>query len=63
LNKLLHNLAQNLNTLQKKLPTSQYELDFKCPYAEGLKDINLSILVSALVFEMFAIMHTVITAV
>jgi len=28
-----------------------------------LKDINLSILMSALVFEMFAIMHTVITAI
>jgi len=28
-----------------------------------LKDINLSILVSALVFEMFAVMHTVIIAI
>jgi hypothetical protein len=37
LNKLLHNLAQNLNTLQKNLPTSQYELGFKSPHAEGLK--------------------------
>jgi hypothetical protein len=35
LNKLLHNLAQNLNTLQKNLPT-QYELGVKCPHAEGL---------------------------
>jgi hypothetical protein len=37
LNKLLHNLVQNLNTLQKNLPTSQYELGIKCPHAEGLK--------------------------
>jgi hypothetical protein len=36
LNKLLHNLAQNLNTLQQKLPTSQYELGIKCSHAEGL---------------------------
>jgi len=28
-----------------------------------LKDINLSILVSALVFEMFVMMHTVIRAI
>jgi hypothetical protein len=36
LNKLLHSLAQNLNTLQKNLPTSQYELGIKCPHAERL---------------------------
>jgi len=36
LNELLHNLAQNLNTLKKNLPTSQYELGFKSPHAEGL---------------------------
>jgi hypothetical protein len=35
-NKLLHNLDRNLNTLQKNLPTSQYELGIKCPHAEGL---------------------------
>jgi hypothetical protein len=38
LHKLLHDLVQNLNTLQKNLPTSQYELGNKCPHAEGLKD-------------------------
>jgi hypothetical protein len=43
LNKLLHNLVQNFNTLQKNLPTSQYELGIKCPHAEGLKTINILI--------------------
>jgi len=32
----MRNLAQNLNTLSKNLPTIQYELGFKCPHAEGL---------------------------
>jgi len=36
LNKLLHNLAPNLNTLYKNPPTSQCELGFKSPHAEGL---------------------------
>ena len=42
MNKLLRNLAQNLNTLQKNLPTSQYELGFKSPHAEGLINKSLS---------------------
>jgi hypothetical protein len=40
LNKLLHNLAQNLNTLQKNLPTPQYGLGFKCPHAERIINEN-----------------------
>jgi hypothetical protein len=40
LNKLLHNLDQNLNTLQKNLPASQYELGIKCPHAEGLNEVE-----------------------
>jgi len=42
LNKLLHNLAQNLNALWKNLPTSQYELEIKCPHTEGLMVISLT---------------------
>jgi hypothetical protein len=43
LNKLLHDLVQNLNTPQKNLPTSQYELGIKCPHAEGLKGCSLHV--------------------
>jgi len=41
LNRLLHNLAQNLNTPYKKLPTSQYGLGFKYPHAEGLMNQSI----------------------
>jgi hypothetical protein len=37
----MHNLAQNLNTLQKNLPTSQYELRIKCPHAQGLNNLSM----------------------
>jgi hypothetical protein len=55
LNELLHNLVQNLNTLQKNLPTPQYGLGFKCPHAERLTDGTNDFFLVSMAFSSCAI--------
>jgi hypothetical protein len=55
MNKILHNLAQNLNTLQKNLPMPQYGLGLKCPHAERLNAyVQIALEINALTPELNA---------